>query len=249
MRGRPDGPRSGRSRRFGKYAELGAYHWDWADRSSPLYAPAAEARYALVAERVRGRGRVLDIGCGDGFLLGLVASGGSRAVGVDPEVSGVALARAKLADTPAAAVLVASGAGLPFPDGSFDAVVMAEVVEHLEDPDATLREARRVLRDGGRMVVTTPRRLPDRWWDRANHVKEYRSEELRSLLAAHFDTVEVTHFLSLRWWAVRKRLGKVFIRLWSRFLFNPFTREGPEPERFGHLLAVAEVSGTEAPAP
>ena len=36
---------------FGKYEELGAYHWAWADRSSALYAPAAEARYTIVAQR------------------------------------------------------------------------------------------------------------------------------------------------------------------------------------------------------
>jgi SAM-dependent methyltransferase len=223
---------------FDKYEARGAYHWGWADPGSPDYAPAAEARYSLIVEHLAGAGRVLDIGCGDGFLLGRAAAGSELAVGVDPEPSGVALARGKLADIPGCSALVASGSELPFPDGSFDAVVLADVVEHLEDPGATLREAGRVLRPDGRIVVTTPRRLPDHWWDRQHHVREYESAELRELLELYFGDVDVIHFISLRWWAVRKRLGKIFMRLWSRFLFNPFRKTGTDPTRYGHLLAV-----------
>jgi SAM-dependent methyltransferase len=227
-----------RGRTFTKYTQQGAYHWDSADPTSSSYAPAAQARYSLIVDRLEGAGDVLDVGCGDGFLLGRAAAVCRRVVGIEPERSGAVLAREKLAGLAACDVLLASGSALPFSSGSFDVVVMAEVIEHLEDPGATLREVARVLRPNGRIIVTTPRRLPNHWWDRENHVTEYTSEELRDLLAGHFAVVDVTHFISLRWWAVRKRLGKVFMRLWSRLISNPFRRTGNEPDRFGHLLAV-----------
>lgn len=225
-------------RSFDKYAERGAYHWDWADPSSPNHEPAAEARYGLIVDRLEGARRVLDVGCGDGLLVARAGRNCELAVGVDPEKEGVAWARRKLEPHPRCRVVLASGANLPFEDGSFNAVVMCDVIEHLEDPHATLREITRVLHPEGHLVLTTPRRLPNHWWDRTNHVTEYASDELQNILAAHFGVVDMTHFLSLRWWAVRKRMGKLFVRMWSRWLYNPFRRTSPDPTGFGHLLAV-----------
>lgn len=226
---------------FAKYQRMGAYHWTSADPASAQYAPATEARYDVVAERVAGVGRVLDIGCGDGYLVGRAATTSDFVVGVDPEPSGVSLARGLLRDRPGCHVLIGSGSALPVASDSFDAVTLADVIEHLQDPHACLAEAARVLRPGGTIAVTTPRRLPDHWWDEANHVVEYSSAELHDLLARHFERVEMSHFLSLRWWKLRKWLGKGFIRAWSRLLFNPFRRAGPEPAGYGHLLAIGRA--------
>jgi len=170
------------SRGFSKYEERGAYHWSSADRASAEYAPATEARYEVIARQVTGGDRALDVGCGDGYLIARASETSGFVVGVDPEPTGVALARDRLRGRPGCHVIVGRGSELPLPSGSFDAVLLADVIEHLEDPDACLAEAVRVLRPGGAIAVTTPRRLPDHWWDEANHVVEYSSAELRELL-------------------------------------------------------------------
>lgn len=234
---------------FRKYDERGAYHWEWADTASPGYAPAAEARYRLIGRRVRGAARVLDVGCGDGFLVNLVAEDAARAVGVDPEVAGIALAADRLRDRPGCSLVVGDGLRLPFRDASFDAVILCDVIEHLESPGSALEECHRVLEPGGRLVVTTPRRLPDHWWDRENHVTEYASDELRDLLSRHFGRVVLTHFISRRWWRLRKRLGKIFIRWWARLLFNPFLATGLDPGRYCHLLATCTKAGSRTASP
>lgn len=227
---------------FSKYRERGAYHWSSADPASSDYAPATEARYEVIARAIAGRARVLDIGCGDGYLIARVSESSDVVVGVDPEPTGIALARDRLRGRPGCYVVLGSGSALPLPSKAIDAVMLSDVIEHLEDPGACLAEAARVLRPGGVAAVTTPRRLPDHWWDEANHVVEYSSAELHDLLARHFERVEMSHFLSLRWWKLRKWLGKGFIRAWSRALFNPFLGAGPEPEGYGHLLAVGRVA-------
>jgi SAM-dependent methyltransferase len=100
--------------------------------------------------------RVLDGGCGNGALLALLKEGRPR------ELWGLELSPTLCAATQerlGKAARIRQGslqAPWPFPDRVFDVVVMTEVVEHLADPQAALREARRVLAREGRLVVTFP---------------------------------------------------------------------------------------------
>jgi len=94
----------------------------------------------------------LDLGCGDGRLSELVEAGSLTLA----EVSEVALARARARLPEATAVTLEPDAPLPLPDNAFDRVLCAETLEHVRDVQLLLSEARRVLRPGGRLAVTTP---------------------------------------------------------------------------------------------
>ena len=99
-----------------------------------------------------GSAPALDLGCGDGRLSAELRT--EELVAAD--VSQVALERARARLPSARTVLVAPDGPLPFEDGSFELVLCAETIEHVRDVQLLLSEARRVLRPGGRLAVTTP---------------------------------------------------------------------------------------------
>ncbi len=102
--------------------------------------------------------RVLDVGSAAGAIAHYLSTLGCEVVGVDASELGVAQARARFPDL---RFEVADAAALPFPDGSFDKAVAADVTEHLDD--ATLRgmlaECARVLVPGGTLSIHTPNPL------------------------------------------------------------------------------------------
>lgn len=106
--------------------------------------------------------RVLDCGCGPGFaLMAMSRLRRLRLVGLDADpnrLSGLASA------CPSAALVAGDAHHLPFPDGTFDKILLSEVLEHLEDDARALREVRRVLRPGGLLAVSVPHlRFPWLW--------------------------------------------------------------------------------------
>lgn len=136
--------------------------------------------------------RVLDVGCGTGFLLrGLEARApAARGFGADLVP---AMLRAAQRHGTQAGLAAADAAALPFATASFDAVVTVSVLHFWPDPHEGLREIRRVLRPGGRLVLTDWRRdyLSVRLLDRglrlsgrAAYRRIYRERECAALLAA-----------------------------------------------------------------
>jgi ubiquinone/menaquinone biosynthesis C-methylase UbiE len=100
--------------------------------------------------------RVLDIGCGTGRLARWIAgiAGSDRVVGIDPLPDRVQVARA---NSPGIRFEVGTAEDLSaFGDASFDALCMSAVFHWIGDKPKALREARRVLRPGGRLGLTTP---------------------------------------------------------------------------------------------
>lgn len=116
------------------------------------------ARIRLIERAAAVSGRaVLDVGCGTGCLTLPLAATASRTVGVDLSPQHIA-ALAAYADDAGVEIegVVASGADLPFDDDSFDVVVLASVVHLVPEPGPLLREAERVCRRDGRLVVAGP---------------------------------------------------------------------------------------------
>jgi len=107
---------------------------------------------------------VVDIGCGDGTAAATAAPllAGHRIIGVDWSQDALRRARTRI---PYAIRGELTDGGLPLRSGAADAVLFSEVVEHLVDPDSALDEIRRVLRPGGRLMLSTPNLAA--WYNRA----------------------------------------------------------------------------------
>jgi SAM-dependent methyltransferase len=123
--------------------------------ATPPVIHTAQARIARPISPRETPRRMLDIGSGAGFGAALLA----EAIGID-HVTCIDISTAALNETRSRGFspLIASAEGhrLPFPDESFDVVVLDEVIEHLVDTDSILDEIHRVLRHDGQFLISTP---------------------------------------------------------------------------------------------
>ena len=186
---------------------------------------------------------LLDLGCGPGRHSFEALRRGATVVGVDLSQEDLGTTRdwcaamAEAGDVPAGASAQAVRADLldlPFPDASFDRVIAAEVLEHVPDDGRAMAELARVLKPGGRAVVTVPRWLPERvCWalsedyhsNEGGHVRIYKADELTDRLAAvGLRTVAREHAHALHspyWWlkcAVGTDRDALVVRAYHRML-------------------------------
>lgn len=129
-------------------------------------------------------GDVLEIGTGSGYGIAIISPGVRSFTTVDKHDAGH-----DLAGYPNVEFSRMTVPPLGFPDESFDCVITFQVIEHIRRDSAMIREIWRVLRPGGRLVISTPNKemsLTRNPW----HVREYTVDGFRNLLAGCFAEVE-----------------------------------------------------------
>lgn len=132
--------------------------------------------------------RLLDVGCGTGWIADHFAD----YTGVDGSPDAVAAAGERGRNVQLHDV----DRPLPFPDESFDGVVLKDLLEHVADPVAVVREVRRVLRPGGRAFASSPD--AQRWvWDDYTHRRPFTRKSFRLLFADQGMTVEQVGYESV----------------------------------------------------
>ncbi|MEM9250780.1 MAG: class I SAM-dependent methyltransferase [Planctomycetota bacterium] len=143
-------------------------------------------------------GKILDFGCGSGDLIAQLRQRGIDARGIEFAPQAKAAAEARFGQDIGACVTEAKDLPTSFEDASFDAVFLIEVIEHLLDEDLgpTLGEIRRLLRPGGRVMITTPNREPidchlthcpdcGCTFHPVQHVRAFSPDTMRKLLTEH----------------------------------------------------------------
>jgi SAM-dependent methyltransferase len=156
---------------YDEYAEVEASHWWFLGRRTIFDV-------VIRSLPLRPGGRLLDLGCGTGANLNFLASYG-RAIGLDWGEAAARYAR----DRTAVPVLRGDVTRLPCATGSMDLITAFDLIEHVDDDHACVRELARVCRPGGFIMVTVPA-FPWLWGrqDVINHHKRrYRSQELERL--------------------------------------------------------------------
>jgi 2-polyprenyl-3-methyl-5-hydroxy-6-metoxy-1,4-benzoquinol methylase len=138
-----------------------------------------QAALPLVRDKV-----VLDIACGSGYGSKLLANTAKQVYGVDISETAVAYAQTHFGASHVS-YQVGSGTDLPLGDGSVDVVVTFETIEHIADYRRFMSEAKRVLKPGGLMILSTPNDLE---FAEGNHfhIHEFTRDELKSLVDDYF---------------------------------------------------------------
>ena len=180
-------------------------HW-WHIGRRRIIASFAKEICERVSDR---RPQILDVGCGTGGNLAMLSQFGD-AEGVDVSPDALAFCRARGLNK----VKLGAAEDLPYEDGTFDLVTALDVVEHLDDDVAGLREMRRVIRPGGRILIFVPTFM---WlWgmqdDISHHRRRYRLPELRRALTEAGFEVERTTYANITF-LLPTFLGRLFMRL------------------------------------
>lgn len=203
------------------------------------YAYGMQKRTRFVTKAVPQGGRLLDLGCATGtFLAAVRATGRWQVEGVEliEDVAQIARERHGLK------VTTGTLEDAAFPDNSFDAVTLWDVLEHLHDPAATLVEIRRVLKPGGVTVIRVPNlaswdaALFGTYWaglDAPRHLYVYTPQTLaRTFVSSGLEPVEnstaigsyVTFALGVRFWMNAHKVAPGTQALVTKLMYNPASR-------------------------
>jgi len=176
----------------------------WRSLPAGLEPENLELRRAFLLAAVSAGDRVLDVGCGEGVFATALLDAGAIVTGAD--VAQEPLRRARAARPGLETVLLESESAWPLADSAFDVVWAGEVIEHVADTAGWLSELRRVLRSGGRLLLSTPslgrpqllaaaisrRAFSARFDPRSDHLRHYSRATLLALISDFgFEQIDV----------------------------------------------------------
>jgi len=153
-------------------------------------------RYAI-AETYTKNKIVLDIACGEGYGSMLLSKKAKSVIGVDISVEAISHSQNKY-KAPNLTFKVGSASNIPLPDKSIDVIVSFETIEHHDQHEKMLDEIKRILKDNGVLIISSPDKLYYSDIPKYNnpfHIKELYEKEFRELINKHFKHI---FFLSQR---------------------------------------------------
>ncbi|MBU1867894.1 class I SAM-dependent methyltransferase [Patescibacteria group bacterium] len=196
-----------KSETFIKYEQSGDYHWK--EHQYLFDRIFASKRKDLITAPIKAHKNaiVLEVGCGDGIILAELSKylPAKNLYGIDTSIKGIELACQHL---PEINLSVGDTCSLAFQDSKFDFVIAADVIEHLEHLEKMLAEVRRVLKDKGKLIISTPNRISlgkrlyklRRGEERKSdslHIKEFSYTELKDILERFGFTVKSAKSLDI----------------------------------------------------
>lgn len=168
---------------------------------------------------------IFDAGCGDGNFEDLMSK-----KEIDCNITGVDIKKDAIADLkgtfPQYSFLTCSlSTRLPFKSGGFDTVVMFDVIEHVPSGSETdvLTELRRILKEGGHLIITTPHNTPLNFLDPAWYFghRHYSTNKLSSIVESAGFTVKEVRMVGDLWWELDTILFYVCKHIFRREYSNP----------------------------
>jgi len=209
--------------------------WDhFQNEGVEVFGDAGPRLHFMVRQLSAGE-RVLNVGVGSGELERIATAKNVEIWSLDPSARAVE----KVASWTGHPERCAAGYSqkMPFPDGHFDAVIMSEVLEHLEEPilNQTLSEVRRVLRPGGRFLGTVPASEQleasmvvcpscEHRFHRWGHRSSFDADRLRHILAQQFTVQRLQERFFNEWEGVTwgRKLGGLLKRFLSDRRIGPY---------------------------
>ena len=192
---------------------------------------------------------VLDVGCGDGSLSMFAANQKAKVIATDVCPQSVEQTRAKLKRSKAREFEchVSDSNPLPLEDNVATKIICREVLEHVEDPVAVMKELVRVGKPGAQFLVTVPdprgesiqkKIAPPEYWAPPNHVRVFEREQFAELLEQCGLEIEHRHFHGFYWsmwwvlfWAAGQELGEPeqpilhhWTSVWNELINKPDSR-------------------------
>ena len=204
-------------------ARLGESYWVWRLYHltvSDAVSIQRPTKFRIVYEFLGGNlGCVADIGCGPGVFIQHLCKHATHVFAADVDAAALGRVKARHRGNKNLHCVVTLVDRLPFRHGGLDTVVLLEVLEHLTDDAAAIREIRRVLAPGGKLVLSVP--VPpgeinetDPW----GHKREgYQLSQIQALLESNGFEVQDHQFAQFRFSRVAERL----VQRWRRWLHLP----------------------------